>query len=213
MIKQPYIFNEAEAATISMLMADDQKDVWSDSLVDELRSKIKKYYIKEQNYQCCYCCQTLVSDNGRVWDAEHILTRQQYRQYTFESRNLAIACVDCNIAKGTKPVLKGATTQSYPEQAAKFTICHPHFDEWTDHLDAIGQVIIVPKTEKGRQTIEVCNLYRLYMKSVGIEIDRVDMEFEPLLDKVGSDNANERRLALLELKMLIDNALKKTPFG
>src|SRR4051794_34893969 len=105
MIKNAYVFLDHESAAIENLMVQGESELWSDESVDEIRSNIKKHYIKEQQYRCCYCNQWLLSDHGRVWDAEHVLARKDYRQFTFETKNLAVACVDCNIAKGAKPVL------------------------------------------------------------------------------------------------------------
>lgn len=59
MIRNPYLPDESDLEKIAALIANGEKDIWSDSSVDELRSKIKKHYIREQNYRCCYCGQML----------------------------------------------------------------------------------------------------------------------------------------------------------
>ena len=77
---------------------------WSDDGVSEVRKEIKDHYIGEQGHRCAYCRQPNYTGNNAVWDAEHVISKQQNPEFMFEPRNLAISCKDCNIAKGEQEV-------------------------------------------------------------------------------------------------------------
>lgn len=95
-------------------------------------------------------------------DVEHILAKASYVQFMFEGRNLALSCPACNTSKGSKNVFMGKATPSvYPKNGSLFSIVHPHFDRYFDHIKIINNCLYAPLSTKGTVTIDVCKLYRL----------------------------------------------------
>ena len=86
----------------------------------------------------------------------------------FEPQNLCIACIECNIAKSDKSVISKPYPKKYPQQSAKFRLAHPHFDDYSDHVRKMEPNFYFARTEKGRHTIDFCNLHRFtYDELVG----------------------------------------------
>lgn len=154
----------------------DGKDykIWEskDPAMQETKKLIKDHYIKEQMYTCAYCRQEKKEDHGLTWDVEHILPASLYPQFLFEPENLAIACKECNIPKDKTNILKGALAKSgkYPKKNTRFTIIHPHFDDYSDHLEIsiISKKriyrLINTESDKGKNTYIACNLFRFDCK-------------------------------------------------
>ncbi len=65
--------------------------------------------------------------------------------------NLALACIDCNLHKGTNLTGIDAQTNEVTE------LFHPRRQEWNEHFGSQG-VHLVGKTATGRTTIRVLNM-------------------------------------------------------
>ncbi len=138
-------------------------DSWSDKDLEDLKDKIKKHYIKVQKNICPYCRQSIKSKNGRVWDVEHIIPRSLAPGFMFEPKNLCVACLECNSAKSDKKVVTSKAKKTYPTKSHLFTIIHPHFDNYNEHILVIKEgFYYVALHSKGEKTIEVCKLNRFY---------------------------------------------------
>lgn len=161
----PYKFSPEEVETIATLLnkALSSKEMWEDESVTEIKSRIKKHYIHEQGQTCAYCKIDLHTDNGMVWDTEHIIDKDSSPQWIFESRNLCVSCKDCNQSKWNRSVTKSTLYKSFPKNKNNYLLVHAHFDNYDDHI-----VVGVPgvtyrfKSEKGRKTIEICGLLRYH---------------------------------------------------
>lgn len=166
MIGQPYKRDADDAALVAEFDAlpDEARtgDYWSLTRVDGFKAKAKAFYITAQDRRCCYCTKEIVSDNKRMWDLDHVLSRDKCPEYMFVSENLAISCVDCNIAKSAKDVAKGKAYKNFPRRSSSYRIVHPHFDIYDEHIRVFAGLIYVPVggSKKGRETITVCNLSR-----------------------------------------------------
>lgn len=142
-------------------------NLWSDSTyahkssIDAFRSEVKRHYYYHQKTRCCYCS-FLLQAHARAYDAEHILDKSTHSEYMFFPDNLAVACILCNSSKSAKSVLadKSKKPTSIPEKSEDYIIVHPHFDDWSDHLqfDKIGRVVSKPGSIKGEETIEICGI-------------------------------------------------------
>ncbi len=133
---------------------------WGCDELSGLRSEIKRFYLDGQARCCCYCRKPNATNHGRVWDVEHVIPRALRPDFMFEPENLAVACVDCNSAKSDQDILV-AERKAFPRRAEAYSIVHPHYDEWEDHL-MLGNAIFAAKSAKGAHTIVVCKLYRYY---------------------------------------------------
>ena len=80
---------------------------------------------------------------------EHILPKKHGG--TDDLDNLALACIDCNLHKGSN-------VAGYdPDTGALSELFHPRRHTWTDHFDWRG-IVIVGRTAIGRTTVEVLSL-------------------------------------------------------
>jgi hypothetical protein len=65
--------------------------------------------------------------------------------------NLALACIDCNLHKGTN------LTGIDPQTNELTELFHPRHQEWDDHFEWQG-LHLAGKTATGRTTIQVLNI-------------------------------------------------------
>jgi 5-methylcytosine-specific restriction endonuclease McrA len=191
MITNPIVFTaeEVELIVATISAEDFGSNSWSNDALEDLRSRIKRYYIGEQAYECCYCKQRLYADHGRLWDIEHVIARALKCGFMFEPRNLAIACVECNGAKGTTPVSNPARV-SFPDRSQLYKIVHPYFDEWDQHLELEGETTYRALSEKGKFTIYNCDLFRFWEREAKIR--------QPIRDKRFERDVGELRFAKSE---------------
>lgn len=201
---------DAELQLIKQIGDENQNQVdWSDNRLTPIRLRIKHHYLGEQKHHCCYCQQQIYVTHGRAWDLEHVLTRTQHPEFVFEPKNLIVACIDCNGAKGEKSVLApGVATPPYPNSSAAFLIIHPHFDNYSDHIDLLNGYGFVPRTLKGTATISVCELHRFYSK-FDLDVVPDDDLLVSIVDRIAAaENPDQKRIALLEIGVLVDRARK-----
>ena len=80
---------------------------------------------------------------------EHIIPRKHNGD---DSRgNLALACIDCNQAKGSN--IAGID----PDTGGLSRLFHPRRDRWNEHFEFRG-VLLIGKTAVGRTTVEVLSM-------------------------------------------------------
>lgn len=145
--------------------------------VATFKQEVKRYYYFQQTRRCCYCSR-LLDDHGATYDAEHIIDKNTYPQFMFELNNLASSCKKCNGAKGVKPVLVSAHVTGVPYSSSDYLIVHPHLDEWEDHLgfDPVGRIIRRDGSEKGKNTIAICAIYRVNSLTLSDAFSRDDAD-------------------------------------
>src|SRR5438094_7994540 len=80
---------------------------------------------------------------------EHIIPKAHGG--TDDLDNLALACIDCNLHKGTN------LTGIDPETKEVAGLFNPRRQEWNDHFDLQG-IYLIGKTAIGRTTIRVLNM-------------------------------------------------------
>lgn len=201
-------FSESENKTIEHFIASSDKSAsdWSKDEFTSIKKTIKDHYIKEQNHTCCFCKQRIVVCHNRAWDAEHILSRFSHPAFMFEPKNLCITCIDCNMEKSSKPVLERPVTgPRYPARSSAYTIVHPHFDQYEDHLEVIvaGQ-LYQWKTPKGRKTINTYGLDRFLKAAERPQESDSSQEIKKLMKSALSSNSDyaDRETELLQTLLL-----------
>lgn len=103
--------------------------------------------VRERAGNRCEYCQLHQDDSPlAVLHVEHI--RPRFHGGTDDIENLAMACVDCNLHKGTN--LTGVD----PESGEITELFHPRRDEWKQHFEWIG-ISLRGRTAIGRTTIRV----------------------------------------------------------
>lgn len=132
--------------------------------IKRLRKTLRDHYLPALKFRCCYCQQIKLERHGLTWDVEHIAPKSAYPQFLFEPKNLAISCKECNIAKGEKNTVIGRINKDYPASGEAFSIIHPHYDVYSDHIEIIkcGSQLTyrVKNGHKGKNTYIMCDLIR-----------------------------------------------------
>ncbi len=117
----------------------------------ELAAQVRR---RAQN-RCEYCLIPQAAFR-RPFHIEHILAKQHGGLTQFD--NLALACWQCNLKKGTN------LTSIDPETGEVTRLFHPRTDEWTDHFASgalesrVGRIQIVGLTPIGRATVRLLDM-------------------------------------------------------
>lgn len=209
MITNPIVFTQMEQQLIDNKKnsTNFSSDSWGDDDISGLRERIKTYYLTIQNNKCPYCMQLISSNNGRLWDIEHIIPRANVANFMFEPLNLCVACVDCNGRKSDKRITSSRAQVRYPRNYNQYHIVHPHFDEYDDNILIIRQgYYYVAMESKGEKTIEFCGLNRFYEFSEYNEDVENDGRIQMLSDRLNTtQNDREKRALRNEIASLCIN--------
>ncbi|HFU74741.1 MAG TPA: HNH endonuclease [Arcobacter sp.] len=161
----------------------------TDEEIKKVKKHIKDHYKTAQDYTCIYCKQKIVVEHGMAWDVEHIIPKSDYPKFLFTEQNLALACKDCNLNKKDKNVLTNPKRKTFPTKCEDYIIVHPHFDEYYQHIKIIeSSQIFIPKSHKGRQTIEVCGLLRFAYQFANY--NNIGLETEKLIQRLTDELIN-----------------------
>lgn len=171
-------------------------DAITTSLMKEFKKSLKNQLLIFQHEKCAFCglkfCET-----GKT-EIEHIAPkggkkRPKYVRYMFTTCNLVLACNLCNspIKKGQKNTIDNFDKNNENYRLNNFNIYHPYFDNPDDHFEysARGdQIIIVAKSPKGKNTIDVFDLdgephCTARAKSLIYESKRQEPDIENLLNE------------------------------
>lgn len=154
--------------------------LWDDKNDEDLKRlkyAIKKFYLEQQEYRCAYCRQQNYVEHHMAWDTEHIIPKNKYPGFMFEAENLCIACKDCNKEKLEKNVLKDPNRKKFPNKSEDYIIAHPHFDDMEAHIKLMpNSLFFLPRTEKGRKTVEICGLLRFVYRYADYGIASTDLK-------------------------------------
>lgn len=106
--------------------------------------------VRERAQNVCEYCHLHQDDSPlAALHVEHIIPRIHGGRDDLD--NLALACIDCNLHKGTN------LTGIDPETNELTALFHPRRQEWEDHFEWQG-IYLVGKTGTGRTTIRVLNI-------------------------------------------------------
>lgn len=172
-IQSPVVYSEASLKVIREYEVTpnlQHQDFWMKDSVSPIKTEIKNHYKEMQKSKCVYCSKIIPVKHSAVWDAEHIVARENAPHFMFTPKNLCVTCKDCNGAKSNKNVLVNKSRKIYPTSSDDFLIVHPHFDDYQDHIAIYMDKVYSPKTKKGQITIELCNLLRFSYESVGWDL-------------------------------------------
>lgn len=178
-------------------------DYWEHAETDAIKKEIKEHYKIAQNLTCAYCQKRLPVKHSSIWDIEHIVARANKPLFMFTPTNLCLACKDCNGYKSNKNVLKNKERKTYPTRKEDFLIIHPHIDPYAQHIGIYLGKVYSPKTDKGKFTIETCNLLRFAYEAVGWEGQMASTPdiIEIASDLLAADSEEKREKLQQELLM------------
>jgi hypothetical protein len=164
----PLIFDDQDNVNIAAAIAAGG-NVWKNTLLNDVKVKIKDYYVDNNLPKCCYCSRLLVDEFRMVYDIEHILPQSKYSDLRFQEQNLNVACKRCNmeIKKARLDFIEDEAvmgTDYYQSRHYKFI--HPNIDKYDDHLKIVsgrnGNVVfnkyVILSKEKGQFTYEYFEL-------------------------------------------------------
>ena len=112
-------------------------------------AKTKRHIRKRAGQRCEYC--QLHQDQSPLvpLQLEHVVPKKHGG--TDAEDNLALACIDCNLAKSSN------LTGIDPETGRVTLLFHPRTQTWSDHFERRG-LLILGKTDVGRTTVRVLNM-------------------------------------------------------
>lgn len=106
--------------------------------------------VRERAGNRCEYCQLHQDDSPlAVLHIEHIIPRKHGG--SDDAENLALACIDCNLHKGSN--LAGID----PETNEVTELFHPRRHRWADHFEWAG-IYVIGTTDVGRTTVRVLNI-------------------------------------------------------
>ena len=156
------VTDQADLVSLQNYPAERQCKMWENTAGRPRRFKdaLTTDLLEKQAHRCAYCCGHLL---GLQPHRDHIAPKgvNLHPEFTFETRNLVLACYYCNSER------KGETdtiaTKNADYSLCQFTIVHPILDEPQDHLQFIGHradVLIqtVNGSLKGQTTIDLFDL-------------------------------------------------------
>jgi len=177
---------------------------WSKQCFENIKKNIRGYLREEQNNQCCYCKRELWFDIKNV-DIEHIAPKSIYSKFTFHPKNLALSCPWCNTKKSITDILVNRVKFRYPVDGTNFIIIHPHYDNYSDYIEILDNMVFRSLWEKWKNTIKICKLDRLENvekrareeRGKNNDIHKIIYELKNTYDK------DEIKIIMLELEKLI----------
>lgn len=179
---KPYSFQKEEKEYINKYVqsfdGELTSSIWDteDEGVKKIKIKIKQHYIFEQKHNCYYCKQRIVVKHSAAWDAEHVIPRKTHPSFCFEPENICIVCKDCNNAKNAEIILANPKAKRFPRESKNYTIVHPHFDTYDEHINVIEPGLLYRgKTDKGENSIRACNLKRFIYEKFLPECSSTDI--------------------------------------
>jgi 5-methylcytosine-specific restriction endonuclease McrA len=106
--------------------------------------------VRERAGNRCEFCHLHQEDSPlALLHIEHIIPRSHGG--SDDADNLALACIDCNLHKGTN------LTGIDPESNQLTVLFHPRKHEWNEHFEWRG-IYLIGKTAIGRTTVRVLNI-------------------------------------------------------
>lgn len=114
-----------------------------------MNSYVRQAVRDRANNQCEYCGLKQEDSLLAALHVEHIIPKKHGG--TDELDNLALACIDCNLHKGSN--LSGID----PITGLTVNLFHPRLQKWSDHFAWRG-IVIIGTSEVGRTTIRVLDM-------------------------------------------------------
>lgn len=169
-------FTEDEKCIIAECINEGGR-VWENKKLDDIKTKIKDYYMHKHHECCCYCHRNLHGEFRMVIDIEHILPKSLFPDFMFDLENLNIACKRCNMKikrDKTDFVVDINTVKSNYKQSEQYYFIHPNLDVYQDHMiyelyikNDIKLIKYTHISNKGEYTYN-------YFKLMDLEIDTLD---------------------------------------
>ncbi|CAH6848978.1 conserved hypothetical protein [Vibrio chagasii] len=198
----PFVLSEDDKAIVALVLnksvSPDKK--WMDPDVKQLKDRMKKHYIEQQEFCCAYCKVHKPSKHGGDWDLEHIMHKNDFDKWMFHPENLCVSCKECNGFKGQSLITKSDRYINFPTRSSSYTIIHAHYDRYENHITALVPGITYrhkgDKHGKGWKTIEVCGLLRYHEEGGRAKVDPI---LQAVLLMTANDPSKQNRELAIQL--------------
>lgn len=171
-----FSYSEAESDSIAVAMASARP--WDCDEVEEIKRRIKAFHLQFGEEMCCYCYRDLQGEFSMVLDIEHILPKRHFKLFTFDIRNLSVACKRCNMKmkRDDLDFLRLPFDSADIEDGQKYRLVHPNIDERDAHLERVVlqrnakkfvKYVVLGDSEKGRFSYD-------YFRLKEFEVDSFD---------------------------------------
>lgn len=146
------------------------KDDWKKESLDPFKKRLRDYLRPLQNRRCAYC-RCVIHRNEASEEIEHIIPKHAKPQWMYTPMNLCLSCKMCNTKKSKKTVYFLPHTQvvAFPTTSADYKIIHPYLDRYSEHIDIVEGILYRGISDKGRETITLCELNRYQLAATRAE--------------------------------------------
>ena len=138
------------------------KKNWDDKDLKYHRMDIADYlyYINEGK---CFYCKCEINKNSSKEQIEHIIDKGEYEQFTYQPKNLTLACENCNTTKSTNSVLNryinsDCSYDDYPLNSNDYKIIHAYIDTYEEYIKPGIIYEAIDNKKKGENTILMCGI-------------------------------------------------------
>jgi uncharacterized protein (TIGR02646 family) len=156
------VVNQADANVLQAYPPARQSGMWGNTtgrprrFKDELTTDL----LQKQSHRCAYCCSRLMGEQPH---RDHIAPKglNLHPEFTFEVRNLVLACYYCNSERKGETDTVAVKKPQYAD--CQFTIVHPILDDPEGHVKFVGHrgdilIQAVNGSVKGQTTIDLFDL-------------------------------------------------------
>lgn len=158
----PAVVNQADVAALQAYPASRQSAMWENhsGRPQRFKAELTADLLIKQSSRCAYCCTRLRETKPH---RDHIAPKGAtlHPEFTFELRNLVLACFFCNTERKGETDTVSVKASQYTN--CQFTIVHPILDNPTHHLTFVGHrgnilIQTVNGSGKGQTTIALFDL-------------------------------------------------------
>jgi uncharacterized protein (TIGR02646 family) len=156
----------------------------------DLRSRIKKSLLNEQDHLCCYCEKKIDTENSHI---EHIKPQSQFPTESLDYDNLLASCNGNNKSE--------SCGHKKDKWYCENTFIHPLKPKCLENFQFLPNGEMIGKTEAGVTTVEFLGLNsrHLQTKRAGILRQYRSLSIEDIFLVLGEDNAHEFISAIHEV--------------
>lgn len=142
---------------------------WRAKNLAEVRDRLRKEVLAQQNNRCAYCRRFIGSGIGEH-EIDHIVPTSSYGQFTYTRMNLVGSCKRCNWLKREHLPTSAVTIvppNIYPTAEADWNWVHPYIHRYSDHIEIIDGVIFAAvagnaaRRSRGLAVINICRLDKI----------------------------------------------------
>jgi len=86
--KPPDYFEKAKRNIKRLL----QSDAWKDKHISDIREKLRKHILKEEQFSLCAYCEKEIDETSKKLNIDHFKTRNLFPKLTLDYNNLLVSC-------------------------------------------------------------------------------------------------------------------------